>query len=121
MASRRTRRISVDGREYRWTVRRLDPRHVAVRAWLDRPGRGRQLVVTVRVDDFWLHFGEIVTAVDARGPEALDLFDLEPVAPALTAGLLRAALAAGWQPEEVGGPVRFTMAGPRSALQLVAG
>ncbi|MFD8706896.1 hypothetical protein ACFV1W_30555 [Kitasatospora sp. NPDC059648] len=100
MRSRTPRRIHVDDRDYRWVVRLRDSAHVDVRVWLDHPGGPyRPLVVTHRFDDPWLHYGILLTAPPERVREVLRL---EPVKPALVAGLIRAGLAAGWQPEEKG-------------------
>ncbi|MER7754527.1 hypothetical protein [Kitasatospora sp. NPDC097643] len=117
MALRTPRRIRVDDRDYRWVVRHVDCGHVAVRIWLDGPGRpGRQLVVTREFDDPWLHFGELLTAPADRVGE---LFQLDPVTPSLTADLVRAGLDAGWRPEEAGAPLRCAMVGERAGFTLV--
>ncbi|GAA1220849.1 hypothetical protein GCM10009665_08710 [Kitasatospora nipponensis] len=116
MTPRRPRRIHVDGLEYRWVIQVLDPDHVAVRAWREGPGRRRQLVVSVAFSDFWLYFREIAAA----GERAAELFPREPVTPGLTAALVRAGIAGGWQPEATGEPARFTMVGDRTAFALVA-
>ncbi|MFI8456149.1 hypothetical protein [Kitasatospora sp. NPDC085464] len=132
MARRTPRRIHVDGRDYRWTVRSRDAGHVVVRVWPDTPecagrcegsedvggrsrsrlgrtgGAGRPLEVTLRFDDPWLHYGVLLTAPAERIAE---VFQLAPVTPALTAALVRAGLAAGWRPEQPGAPRRFTMDG----------
>ena len=96
MTPRPPRAIHIDGRAYRWTARQTNPDQVTVRVWLDTPQRTRQLAITVPSADPWLHVGE---------PQ-------DP-APAITSGLVaelvRAAIAAGWQPEETGSPVRFTL------------
>ncbi|MFH9348952.1 hypothetical protein [Kitasatospora sp. NPDC017646] len=100
MRSRTPRRIHVDDRDYRWVVRLHDSAHVDVRVWLDGPGGPyRPLVATRRFDDPWLHYGVLLTAPPERIGE---VFQLEPVKPALIADLIRAALAAGWRPEEKG-------------------
>ncbi|MFD5461625.1 hypothetical protein ACFWIQ_02195 [Kitasatospora sp. NPDC127059] len=100
MASRTPRRIHVDGRDYRWTVRPRDGAHVDVRVWLDRPGGPyRPLLARRRFDDPWLHYGVLLTAPPERVAE---IFRLEPVKPALVAGLIRAGRAAGWRPEQKG-------------------
>lgn len=100
MGSRTPRGIHVDGRDYRWTVRHRDAAHVDVRVWLDRPGGPyRQLVATRRFDDPWLHYGVLLGAPPERIAE---VFQLEPVKPALVADLIRAGHAAGWRPEEKG-------------------
>ncbi|MEV8322648.1 hypothetical protein [Kitasatospora sp. NPDC056731] len=116
MTPRPPRKIRVDGLEYRWVIQALDPGHVAVRVWHDGPGRRRQLVVSVEFDDFWLHFREIAAA----GEGADELFNLEPVTPGLTAALVRAGIAGGWQPEATGEPAHFALVGDRTAFALVA-
>ncbi|MET8540373.1 hypothetical protein ABZW03_06930 [Kitasatospora sp. NPDC004799] len=120
MAPRAPRRIHVDGRDYRWLVRFQDGEHVLIRAWPDRPGprRGRPVEFTRRFDDPWLHYGVLLTAPADRITE---VFRLDPVTPALTAAVIRAALAAGWQPERpgAGAPDRFTVTGEEPDVTLL--
>ncbi|PSK67829.1 hypothetical protein B0E53_00100 [Micromonospora sp. MH33] len=93
MARTRKRRIRVDGADYRWTVRHVDPGHVVVRVWHVAPGRGTRLEALVAFDDPWLNYGPIITASSDRVAE---VFALEPVTPRLVAGLIQQAVAAGW-------------------------
>ncbi|MEU9073356.1 hypothetical protein ACFYUY_00680 [Kitasatospora sp. NPDC004745] len=116
MALRTPRALHVDGRDYRWVVRHLDADHVAVRVWPDGPGRApRPLEVVRRFDDPWLNFGVLLTAPAERIAE---VFQLDPVTPALAADLVRAALAAGWRPEEPGPVLRLVMHGDRADFTL---
>ena len=57
-------------------------------------------------DDPWLNYGPIITAPSGRVAE---VFALTPVTPRLVAGLIQAALAAGWQVHGDGGPLRFML------------
>ncbi|MFE5584020.1 hypothetical protein [Kitasatospora sp. NPDC056531] len=66
-------------------------------------------------DDYWLLFPEIL----ARGETAAEPLNLEPVTPGLTAALVRAGIAAGWQPEAAREPLHFVMVGDRTAFVLV--
>ncbi|MGY0003766.1 hypothetical protein [Micromonospora sp. I033] len=106
MARTRRRRISVDGVDYRWAVGQVDPSHVMVRVWQVATGQGIRLEVLVAFDDPWLNFGPIITAPADRVAE---VFALDPVTPRLVAGLIRAALAEGWQVQGAGGPLRFAL------------
>ena len=106
--SRRQRTIQVDGIAYGFNVRFTNQSHVTVRAWLLEPDRRRQLRVDVRFDDPWLHYGEIITAPPGR---AAEVFQLEPVRPRLVEGLIRAGIAAGWDPQSSGAATHFTMTG----------
>lgn len=94
MARIRVRSIVVDGVDYRWAVSPVDPGHVKVKVWLDTRERGGALEVVVAFDDPWLNFGPIITAPAGR---AAEVFELNPVSPALVATMVRRALDLGWQ------------------------
>ncbi|MFI6822728.1 hypothetical protein ACIBJE_17505 [Micromonospora sp. NPDC050187] len=117
MARSRQREIRVDGVDYRWAVRHLDPGHVVVRVWHTAARRGTPLEVRVAFDDPWLTFGPIVTAPPGRVAE---VFTLTPVTPQLVADLIRAALAAGWQVDD-DGPRRFRLTRDRERLEPLSG
>ncbi|MEU9828013.1 hypothetical protein [Micromonospora chersina] len=118
MARTRRRRISVDGVDYRWTVRHADPGHVVVRVWHAATGRGAGLEVLVAFDDPWLNFGPIITAPSDRVAE---VFALEPVTPRLVAALIQAAVAAGWPAHGNGGPRRLVLDRSRERLEPAPG
>ncbi|SCF28162.1 hypothetical protein GA0070618_4791 [Micromonospora echinospora] len=118
MARTRQRRIHVDGVDYRWVVRHLDPGHVVVRVWHTVTRRGAPLEVRVAFDDPWLNFGPIVTAPPGRVAE---VFSLTPVTPQLVAELVRAARDAGWQVDGVDGPRRFRLTPGRERLEPLPG
>ncbi|SCL28472.1 hypothetical protein GA0074692_2545 [Micromonospora pallida] len=118
MARSRERRIHVDGVDYRWMVRHVDPGHVVVRVWHTTTGRGTPLEVRVAYDDPWLNYGPIITT---PSEQAAEVFALTPVTPQLVADLIRAALTAGWQAEDDGGPRRFTLTRDRERLEPVSG
>ena len=112
MARTRIRSIVVDGIDYRWAVGMVDPAHVRVSVWRDAPepmpgevsparasARGGALEVVVAFDDPWLNYGPIITAPAGR---AAEVFELEPIAPALIARIVRQALETGWQPHRTG-------------------
>jgi hypothetical protein len=90
----RIRNIIVDDVAYRWTVGQVDPGHVKVKVWRDRPDHGGVLEVVATFDDPWLNYGPIITAPAGR---AAEVFDLNPITPALVATVVRQALDAGWQ------------------------
>lgn len=114
MAKARKRRITVDGVDYEWVVRPVDAGHVVVRIWLiDAVRRRRQLEVGVAFDDPWLNFGPIITAPSEKVSE---IFALSPVTSGLTERLVRLGLAAGWQPESRGEPMRFSLDRTRHEL-----
>ncbi|MFJ6381624.1 hypothetical protein ACIQI7_16725 [Kitasatospora sp. NPDC092039] len=115
MAPRTPRRIHVDGRDYRWVVRFHDAEHVVVRIWPDRRS-GRRVELVRRFDDPWLNYGTLLTAPADRVAE---VFNLAPVTPFLAATLVRAALAAGWHPDQPGAPERFTVTGEEPDVTLV--
>ncbi|MER7334220.1 MULTISPECIES: hypothetical protein [unclassified Micromonospora] len=118
MARTRRRKIRVDDADYRWAVGYADPGHVVVRVWRIATRRGNQLEVRVAFDDPWLNFGPIITAPSDRVAAA---FALAPVTPQLVAGLIRAALAAGWPADGDGGQSRFVLTRDRERLESVSG
>ncbi|MEU5942398.1 hypothetical protein ABZ807_25180 [Micromonospora sp. NPDC047548] len=118
MARIRKRRIRVDDVDYRWMVRHVDPGHVVVKVWHIATRRGTQLEVRVAFDDPWLNYGPIITAPSDRVAE---VFALAPVTPQLVAGLIQAALPAGWQVHGDGGPLRFMLTRDRERLEPVPG
>ncbi|GAB3136378.1 hypothetical protein GCM10027290_00020 [Micromonospora sonneratiae] len=69
-------------------------------------------------DDPWLNYGPIITAPADRVAEA---FALAPVTPQLVARVIQAALAAGWQVDGGGGPLRFALTRSRERLEPVSG
>ncbi|NBE79869.1 hypothetical protein [Micromonospora rubida] len=117
MARIRKRMIRVDGVDYQWVVRHVDAGHVAVMVRHIATGRGTQLEVQVAFDDPWLNYGPIITAPPDRVAE---VFALAPVTPQLVAELIQAALAAGWQVDGVGGPLRFTLSRDHDRLEPVS-
>jgi hypothetical protein len=94
VARRRVRSIVVDGIDYRWAVSLVDPGHVRVKVWLDTREHGGALDVVVAFDDPWLNYGPIITAPAGR---AAEVFELNPVVPALVTKIIRQALDLGWQ------------------------
>jgi hypothetical protein len=106
----------VDDVDYRWSVRQVDPGHVVVKVWHGASGRRTPLEVRVAFDDPWLNYGPIITAPAERVTE---VFALEPVTPGLVAGLIRAALAEGWQVHGDGVPLRFELSRDGERLEPV--
>lgn len=107
------RKLTVDDTDYQWVVRPLDPGHVVVRVWRRGPVRHRQLEVRVAFDDPWLNYGPIITTPADRRAE---VFDLTPVTSALVARLVRLGVAAGWESESRGQPMRCDLDGTRERL-----
>jgi hypothetical protein len=99
VARPRIRRIVVEGVAYRWTVGLVDPGHVKVKVWRDGPEPGGPLEVKATFDDPWLNYGPIITAPAGR---AAEVFELNPIEPALVAKIVRRALDAGRQPPDSG-------------------
>ena len=114
VARTRIRSIVVDGTEYRWAVGRVDPGHVRVSVWLEARKRGGALEAVVAFDDPWLNYGPIITAPAGRVAE---VFELNPVLPALVAKMVRQARDLGWQPQR-GGTTRLRLTRDRERLEL---
>ena len=90
------RPISIDGVNYVWRVRHLDPQHVRLSVWLaQKASTNRELRVLVRFDDPWLNYGPIITAPPER---VRDVFVLELLTPARVRQIILAALHMGWLP-----------------------
>jgi hypothetical protein len=113
VARRRIRSIVVEDVAYRWTVGLVDPGHVKVKVWHVAPVRGGALEVIVDFDDPWLNFGPIVTAPVGR---AAEVFNLNPIAPALVAKIIRQAVDAGWHPTH-GTTTRLRLTRDRGRLE----
>ncbi|MDI6099460.1 hypothetical protein QLQ12_12730 [Actinoplanes sp. NEAU-A12] len=113
VARSRIRSIVVEDIAYRWTVGLVDPGHVRVKVWHDAPRRGGALEVMVAFDDPWLNYGPIITAPAGR---AAEVFELNPIAPALVAKIVREALGAGWQAHH-SGTTRFQLTRDRERLE----
>jgi hypothetical protein len=99
VARHRIRSIVVEDIAYRWTVGLVDPGHVRLKVWHEAPERGGALEVMVAFDDPWLNFGSIITTPAGRVAE---VFELNPIAPALVAKIIRQALGAGWRTDHNG-------------------
>lgn len=113
MGRTRIRSIRVDGVDYRWAVGLVDPGHVRVTVWPAARERGGALEVMVAFDDPWLNYGPIITAPAGR---AAEVFELNPVAPALVARIVRLALDAGW-PAQRSGTTRLQLTRDRERLE----
>lgn len=104
----RPRAIVVDGSPYRWVVRRSSvdwPGFATLVVW--RPRSGRPLHVRLRWDDPWLNYGPMLTTPPERFDE---VWANEPITPSRVADQVRAALAAGWDPDERGAPFALVTA-----------
>ena len=113
----RRRVIHVDGTRYGYTVRFTNQGHVTVGIWQEEPDRRSQLRVLVRFDDPWIHYGIILTAPPERVAE---VFTFKPVSPSLVEGLIRAGIAAGWQPGSRGATAKFSLGGvPGDHISLI--
>lgn len=107
----------MDGVRYGYTVRFADENHVTVGIWQAKPDRLSRLDVIVRFDDPWIHYGVILTAPPERVAE---VFTFKPVSPSLVESLIRAGIAAGWQPESGGATARFSLGGvPGDGIALI--
>jgi hypothetical protein len=108
------RPITINGVNYVWRVRHLDPQHVRLSVWLAQKDRtNRELRVRVRFDDPWLNYGPIITAPPER---VRDAFVLEPLTPARVRQIILAALHMGWLPNASGPPLTLECAND-AALQ----
>jgi hypothetical protein len=113
VARSRIRSIVVEDIGYRWTVGPVDPSHVRVKVWHDAPDHGGALEVLVAFDDPWLNYGPIITAPPGRASE---VFELDPVVPALVAKIIRQAAGAGWQAHR-SGTTRLQLTHDRERLE----
>jgi hypothetical protein len=113
VARTRIRSIVVDDIAYRWAASQVDPGRVRVTVWRDAPQRGGALEVMVAFDDPWLNYGPIITAPAGR---AAEVFELNPIVPALVAKIVRQALDAGWQPQH-SGTTRLQLTRDRERLE----
>lgn len=101
--TKKPRRITIAGVEYRWHVTVLDPHIVLLAVWLARLGRGgQQLRVRVRFDDPWINWGPLLVTPVER---VADLFVLRPLTPGAVRRIIEAALDTGWHPVASGAPV----------------
>jgi hypothetical protein len=111
------RPIAIDGVNYVWRVRHLDPQHVRLSVWLAQKSRtNRELRVLVRFDNPWLNYGPIITAPPER---VYDVFVLEPLTPARVRQIILAALHMGWLPNAGGPPLALEWVND-TALQPIA-
>lgn len=111
------RPITIDGVNYVWQVRHLDPQHVSLSVWLaQKASANRQLRVRVRFDDPWYNYGPIITAPPDRVRE---VFVLEPLTPARVRQIILAALQVGWLPNGGGPPLILEWVND-AALQPIA-
>ncbi|MEV7630564.1 hypothetical protein [Actinoplanes sp. NPDC089786] len=113
MARPRIRRIVVEDITYKWTVGQVDAGRVRVKVWHGASERGGTLEVMVAFDDPWLNFGPIVSAPAGR---AAEVFELNPIAPALIARMIKLALEAGWQAQH-SGTTRLQLTHDRERLE----
>jgi hypothetical protein len=95
----RVRRIVVDGTDYRWRARYVDPNWISVRFWRD--GERVPLAdVRIRFDDPWVLYPEMLV-VAREAPERFDeVFAREPIGPGRVADLIRECAAQPGQGHE---------------------
>jgi hypothetical protein len=124
LAKGQARRISVDGRSFRWTIsraRQASAGEVDVVVELaDQPKQ--RMVASVRCRDFWLDFPDIVESrkpADMRECDRLAGMDAyRPVTPRVVEQIIREAIARGCRPDVPVKPLRFD--GTRAATATAA-